>query len=453
MKNIVILGGGFGGLACALRVGKALKRLKLSDRYEVVVVDRNPYHTFTPLLYEIAATAEAAATNAVLQSIMTMNLRELLAGLPITVVEDSVISINLAERTVRLTKNGLSFEYLVIALGAEVNYFGIQGLGEYTLPLKTFADAIKIRNALTAAVARAGENPVRVVVGGGGPTGVELAGEIANNYRGKHLHVTIVEAGSSILAKMNPRVIRRTERRLKRLGVSILTRERITKVFPTFVLLESGEKVYFDVCIWTGGVKPSSLAEPLLLKKEPRGRLEVAPDLAAAEHVCPVRDRPADPLRLVEDEARGMATPAPGRPVSNGVFAIGDIAYLHDPRTKAPVPGGMARPAMMEGRIAAANIIENIKADESRIYADKNNGVGRHSKKYEYTPRRYPYIVPVGGKYAIAKIGPFVISGFPAWIFKGVVELNYFLSIMLVWKALRIWLKGLMVFIKNNRLG
>jgi len=208
---------------------------------------------------------------------------------------------------------------------------------------------------------------------------------------------------------MDPRVTRRAERRLKRLGVSILARERITKVFPTFVLLESGEKVRFDVCIWTGGVKPSPIAEPLPLKKEPQGRLEVAPDLAAAEHV----------------------------------FVIGDVACLYDTHRKAPAQS-MARPAIMEGRVAAANIVEAIKMAE---------GLALSPKLHAFRPRRYPYIVPVGGKYAITKTGPFVIAGFPAWIFKGIVELNYFLSIMPMWKALKIWLKGFFVFIRNGRLG
>lgn len=464
MRNIVILGAGFGGLQAALRLGHTLKKLKLTEQYGITLVDKNPYHTFTPLLYEIATTAERTEGNDKLQSIVTVNLRELAAGLPITVIEDSVTSINLATRTVRLAKSELTFEYLVIALGTETNYFGIRGFGEYTLPLKTFVDALKIRDALVSAVAHADEGLVRVVVGGGGTTGVELAAEIAIQTSQDHIcsrsrnlpnhkkegatvncstssetcanasatshrvHVTIIEAGPSILAAMDPRVIHRAERRLKRLGVSILTRERITEVFPTFALLASGEKVYFDICIWTGGVKPSSIAGSLPFKKDSRGQIEVLQNLAASENV----------------------------------FVIGDIAHFTNPKTNEPVPGA-ARPAMMEGRTTAMNIIERIKADKSQIYADgltkqetwiyadKNNGVGRRSKKYEYIPRRYPYIVPVGGKYAIAKIGPFVMSGFPAWIFKGIAELNYFLSIMPWWKALAVWFRRLFVFVRNKR--
>ena len=475
MRTIVILGAGFGGLQAALRLGRALKKLKLTEQYGITLVDKKPYYTLTPLLYKIAATSGRAAENDKLQSIVTVNLRELAAGLPITVIEDSVTSINLATRTVRLTKSELAFEYLVIALGTEVNYFGIQGFGEYALPLKTFADALKIRDVLVNAVTHADEGLVRVVVGGGGTTGVELAAEIAIQTSQGHIrshscnllhhtregaivncstlsetrtdasatfhrvHVTIIEAGPSILAAMDPRVIRRAERRLKRLGVSILTRELITEVFPAFALLASGEKVYFDICIWTGGVKPHTLAEPLSLKKEPRGHLEIS----SATECLPAEQNSS---------------------LTRGVYAIGDTAYLYNPRIKTPIPG-MARPAMMEGRTAAMNITEEIKADESRIYADglakqetriyadKNNGADRRSKKYEYIPHRYPYIVPVGGRYAIAKIGLFVISGFPAWIFKGIMELNYFVSVMPWRKALTVWFKGFFIFMRNKRLG
>ncbi|PIP29779.1 hypothetical protein COX26_02205, partial [Candidatus Jorgensenbacteria bacterium CG23_combo_of_CG06-09_8_20_14_all_54_14] len=155
MRTIVILGAGFGGLQAALRLGRALKKLKLTEQYGITLVDKKPYYTLTPLLYKIAVTSGRAAGNDKLQSIVTVNLRELAAGLPITVIEDSVTSINLATRTVRLTKSELAFEYLVIALGTEVNYFGIQGFGEYALPLKTFADALKIRDALVSVVAHA----------------------------------------------------------------------------------------------------------------------------------------------------------------------------------------------------------------------------------------------------------------------------------------------------------
>jgi NADH dehydrogenase len=99
---------------------------------------------------------------------------------------------------------------------------------------------------------------------------------------------------------------------------------------------------------------------------------------------------------------------------------------------------------MEEARIAARNILERIKFAE---------GMSRAVKIHTYRVPEYPYIVPVGGKYAVAKVGPFVISGFLAWLFKGLVELNYLLSIMPWYRALDIWFRGLVLFMKNNRLG
>ncbi|MEX2410610.1 MAG: hypothetical protein WD607_04435, partial [Candidatus Paceibacterota bacterium] len=114
-------------------------------------------------------------------------------------------------------------------------------------------------------------------------------------------------------------------------------------------------------------------------------------------------------------------------------YAIGDISCIYDPKTGNPTPA-VARSAIEQGRIVAHNIL------------NKNN-----PKEYKY--KKYPYIIPIGGKYAVAKIGPIVFSGFIAWVFKGVVELNYFLSILPFFKALKVWFKGLKIFIKNDRLG
>ena len=104
----------------------------------------------------------------------------------------------------------------------------------------------------------------------------------------------------------------------------------------------------------------------------------------------------------------------------------------------------MAKAAISQANVAAKNIINEIKNEQSL------------SKSYSptsYKPKSYPYIIPIGGKFAIAKIGPIAISGFWAWVLKGLVELNYLISIMPFWKAIRIWLKGLKIFIQNDRLG
>lgn len=401
MKNIVILGAGFGGLQAAFRLGRALQKNKLVDRYAVTLVDRNSYHTFTPRLYAAVAAAEDRSSSA------TFNLRELLAGLPVAVKEDTVTAIDLVGRNVRLTGEELHFEYLVLALGAETHYPAATGLAEHALPFKTFNDALKVREALTrlperlAAKKHACGAAPHVVVCGGGATGIGLAAEIAAHRKedaAAPMHVTVIEAGPAILPALHPALGEKARCRLKQLGVSVLTHERIAKVFPSFLFLERGEKIHYDLCIWTGGVKPSPLTAPLSLKKGTQGHLEVPPDMAAVEHV----------------------------------YVIGDLASLYDTRTKAMV-SGTARPAIMEGRTAAANIMERIKVAE---------GITAVPKQRTYAPRFLPTVVSLGNTHAAANVGPLVFTGFPARAMKKMVTLHYLLSIMPPTKALRAWCNG-----------
>jgi NADH dehydrogenase len=116
---------------------------------------------------------------------------------------------------------------------------------------------------------------------------------------------------------------------------------------------------------------------------------------------------------------------------------------FYNPSTKRPIPG-VARAALVQANIVAHNIIEDIRAAEK---------LSKNIKHKIYWPLNYPYIIPVGGKYAVAKVGPFVIKGFIAWIFKGLVEFFYLSSIMPLREAIKIWLTGLRIFIQNDRLG
>lgn len=422
-KHIVVLGGGFGGLAAALHLGRAVKKLGLGGKYAVVLVDRSPHHIFTPLLYEVATTHEENATAHELEPLVTYPLKRLLAHSGVDFLLDEVLHMDLAEGVVHLKNGKLKYEHCIIALGGETNYYRIPGLEAHGLPLKTFRDALAIRERLAPRVGPA-RGLTRVVIGGAGATGVELAGEIREwSCEKKHrstcnVHVTLIDGGAEILGGLDPRVRAAAERRLKTLGVQILTEERVARVDVRDIHLASGEKVPYDVFVWTGGVKAATFTEHVPMKREGRGRIEVRGELECLPE-------------------------GPDLKIAGNVYAIGDIACLYDPETGAPSPW-MARPAIEEGKIAAKNIVERMKFAE---------GMSRAVRTFTYRVPNYPYIVPVGGKYAVAKIGPFVLSGFPAWVFKGVVELNYFCSIMPWYHAVTLWLRGFVLFLKNDRLG
>lgn len=425
-KNIVILGAGFGGIRAARRISKKLKRLKLTDKYRLVLIDRNKYHTYTPLLYEAATTSKETANYCKLKEVVAFPIEEIIKKMPVDFINNSVVEIDVKSQKISLAdKKTMSFDYLIISLGSETNYFDIAGLEANALPIKTFKDALEIRNRILDAMHNK-KDSVRVVIGGGGSTGVELAGEIKEwlcelqeEIRQCTAEVIIVEAASTILNGFEKSIINKAESRLKKLGVEIKTDNPIVKADKDAIFLKSGEQVPYDVLIWTGGVKASHITYTLPLKRE-EGKKQI---LATEQMEC-----------LPE---------TPDLKIYGKIYGIGDAVCYFDPVTKKPIPK-VARAAIIQADIASHNIIEDIKLKEK---------IEKQVKYQIYKPKQYPYVIPVGGKYAIAKIGPFIISGFLGWVFKGLVELNYLLSILGPWKAIKTWLAGLVIFVQNDRLG
>lgn len=427
-KNIVVLGAGFGGLRAAMQLDKKLKKLQLTEDYQVILVDRNNFHTFPPLLYEIAATSKETADYCEMKSLVTYPLLDLIRNTAIKFVQDEILHIDLPEDSVHLKNSKLlKFDYLILALGAETNYFDITGIKENSFTLKSFNDAIKIRDAIWTSFGDRKDLPadvkdLEIIIGGGGSTGVELASEIKewacelqdeNNLKCK-IQVTIIEGGENVLPGFDQRVIEKVVGRLNELGVRVMNNERILKVIDKAVVLANGKVMPFDILIWTGGIKGMTLAKKMPLKLDKRNRIEVMNSVEC------VPDKPSLQSKI-----------------SSRIYAIGDIACFSDSKTGNPVPQ-VARAAIEQANVAAKNIIEDIM---------------KTGRNHIYRPWTYPYIIPVGGKFAVAKVGPFIISGLGGWILKGLVELNYLISIMPIWTALKIWLRGLKVFIRNDRLG
>ncbi|MCR4328220.1 MAG: FAD-dependent oxidoreductase [Patescibacteria group bacterium] len=424
-KKVVILGAGFGGLRVARLIAKKLRRLGLINRYEIVLIDRNGYQTYTPLLYEVATTSKQTANACKLLSVATYPLSHLVSSLPVTLLTKEIKGIDLIEGDIHFADSTtLVFDHLIIALGSEINYFNIPGLAEHSIPLKTFHDAVRIRDTVWS-LAMEGVKDINIVVGGAGPTGVEIAaefkewcGELEQEFKKCRLHVTLIEGNQTVLPGFDTRVIAHATKRLKKLNIEIFTGERIEEVSMRAATLKSGRRVPFDVCVWSGGVKVPSLLADMPLEKESRGR----------------------PL------AQGIMECLPQSPdlkLRSRIFGLGDCICFNDPETGKPIPS-VARAALTQAGIVAHNIVEDIKSAESSTY---------HPRHIIYDPHSHPYVIPIGGKYAIAQLGVIYFKGLSGWILKGLVELNYLFSIMPPHRALRIWLKGLWIFIQNDRLG
>ena len=402
-KSVVVLGAGFGGLRTAMDVAEGLQKMKL-DAYEVVLIDRNDCHLFTPLLYKLAAAPETK------RDTCTYDTSSLIKDFPIRFVQTEIASLDLPSGTIHLkASESIHADYLVIALGSETNYFGIPGLNENALQLKTEEHAMQIRDALTKVFAKS--DHINIVAGGAGPNGIELAGEIRiwadraelenPNLR---VSVSIIEAMPNILPGLDPKAAAHALLRLEKLGVEVKTNAKITAVSTNEIAIDGADKIPFDVFIWTGGIKTPDMITATPLEKELRGK-----PLAKSDMVC--------------------ASGTPDLKLAPMVYGLGDSVCFMNPKTGKPVPA-VARAAILEGGIAAHNILEEIKRSESPTY---------NLRLMTYYPSNYPYVIPIGENWAVAKFGPIVFWGWLGAMFEKLVAIHYLISIMPFGKAMEIW--------------
>jgi NADH dehydrogenase len=411
-KSVVVLGAGFGGLRAAMDVATGLKQMSLLDKYEVVLIDRNDCHLFIPLLYKVAARPEPEH-----ESNCSYDIKDLLKGMPITFMQGEIISPDVANGTIAL-KDGRTVraDYLVIALGSETNYFGIPGLKEHALQLKTLETALEVRKALAAAFARGGN--IKVIAGGGGPNGIELAAEMrlwANEEEKKNpnlfVSVSIVEAMPGILTGFDPKIIAIAMKRLAAIKVSVLTNMKISSVSEDAIAIGDaasgvGVPIPFDIFVWTGGTKTPDLLATVPLAKEKRGKPMAETDMACLPATSDLKLAPM-------------------------VYAVGDNVCYIDPKTQKPVPP-VAHAALSEGAIAAHNLLEEIKKAESPSYAP-------HLKPFAPDSLTYAYVIPIGENWAVSKTGSFILTGWFGWEMGRIVELYYLKSIMSLGRALKAW--------------
>jgi NADH dehydrogenase len=329
--HVVILGGGFGGL-------KAARRLKRGP-VDITLIDRRNHHVFQPLLYQVAT----AALNA---SDIAAPIRRVVHGENVTVLLGEASAIDLARRVVHLDGDDVSYDYLVIATGSTHSYFGHDDWKQRAPGLKSIEDALEMRRRILFAFEAAEREPdaerrkqwLTFVVVGGGPTGVELAGALAEIARHAFAHefhnfdptqakIVLVEGLQRLLAAYPEDLSQKAEKSLKRLGVETRTGTLVTEVTDEGVRAGS-EWIACRTVLWGAGVAASPLARSLGAPLDRVGRVLVTPALTVPGH----------------DE----------------VFVVGDLAALES--DGRPVPG-VAPAAMQEGTHAAKNILRAIRGE------------------------------------------------------------------------------------------
>lgn len=364
-ERVVIIGGGFGGIACA----KALRRAPV----KVTLIDRNNYHLFAPLLYQVATAALSPAD-------IAEPIRKILRGQRNTeVLMAEVTGIDSATRTV-LTEDGarIAYDRLVIATGSVYNYFGREDWATHAPGLKTIDNAREIRTRVLMGFECAEReiNPERrralmtSVIIGGGPTGVEMAGAVAELARHalardfrridpREARVVLVEAGDRVLSAFPEQLSVYALRRLKALGVEVRTGEAVEEVRADGVQLPGGF-LAANAIVWGAGIRASPAARWLGIEPDRSGRIPVSANLAV-----------------------------PGFP---GVFAIGDTVSATG-ESGAPLPG-LAQVAKQQGEHLGRELARQARDESAPIapFGFRNKGntaiIGRHAAVFEFGKRR-----------------------------------------------------------------
>lgn len=375
---LVILGAGYAGLTVAEEV-----RRRAKGSVPIVLVDRHPLQVLRTELYEVGQIAAAGGDVAR----WTVPLARVFDRISVTLRQGDVEGVDLDRKVVRLDSGDLAYGSLAICLGNVAAYYGVPGATEHTYNVYRLSGAQRLGRALLdierASPNLKGERRPRVLVVGGGSTGVELAAEVATTDWGKLTGSTVrppdvfLLAGSlPLLAGMSPRLIQHARTTLHEIGVTIIHGLNVVNVEPNRVHLEDGSVLACDAAVWCAGVEAPAVVRELSVPHGKGGRIATEPTLEVPGH--------------------------------SGVFAVGDVVEFRDPATGMLVPG-TAQAALSEARTAARNIVARARGEALEPFRYRERGV----------------IVALGVGRGAGMLGRVTVWGSPARLLKSVVERAY----------------------------
>jgi NADH dehydrogenase len=379
-----VVGGGFGGLACA----RALDKAPVS----VLLVDRHNYHLFTPLLYQVA-------TSLLNPSDIAYPFRAIFRRSPnVRFRQASVTGVDLERKAVALSSGDeVAFDTLVLATGSENNYFANQELAEHTLGMKTLAEAMRLRNHVLSCLelAERAETAderrawLTFVIAGGGPTGVEYAGalsELLNIVLGRDYpgldrstaRIVLVEGQDRLLGAFHPKLGGYAVRILRDAGIEVRTSTFVQKATDQVVALSDGEEIASRTIVWSAGVRPSDPLDPSTVERTRSRRVGV------------------DPLLRL-----------PGHP---DVYVIGDAASVAEHGSELPM---LSPPAMQAGRHVARQILDRVRGEAS-------------AKRFRYLDKGT--MATIGRRAAVADVRGLKLRGTLGWLAWLLVHIYYLIG-------------------------
>ncbi|NET37970.1 MAG: NAD(P)/FAD-dependent oxidoreductase [Cyanothece sp. SIO1E1] len=367
--RVVIVGSGFGGMQAAQSLASA--------EVEVLLIDRNNYHTFVPLLYQVAvAELDPGQIAYPVRTLMrrSPNLNFLVA---------EVKRIDFSARRVETDAISINYDFLILATGSQTRFFGVPGASEYALSMRSVREAIALRNQILHRFEQAAQaldmdkrqQLLTFAIVGGGPTGVELAGALVELVRGplrqdfpsldpQQIKIVLIQSEARLLADLPPKLGNYTCRKLRQLGVQVYLQSRVSRVLPTMVQLQDGETISAATIIWTAGMTAAMPDASTDLSITHRRQLVVRPTLQLLDH----------------PEA----------------YAIGDLAYIEN---HGKTLTGVAPEALQQGVAVAQNIKRQLKGQRPTSFSYFNKG----------------RLAIIGCYTGVGKIGPFAFTGFLAW--------------------------------------
>ena len=385
-KRIVIVGGGLGGLELAFKL--------VDDDYQVVLIDKNNYHQFPPLIYQVASGGLEPSS-------ISFPFRRLFQGKKDFFFRMAKVeSVNTDKKIINTTVGEIDYDYLVLAFGAKTNFFGNKDIKATTLPMKSVSEAMRLRNTIlrNLELALTEEDPARkqalmnIVVVGGGASGVEIAGAVAEMKKNiiardypdldsSQMHIYLVNAGDRLLATMDPVSSKRAERDLKELHVHIRQPQFATEYKDGILKTSAGLEIPTQTVIWVSGICANTVEGFPAESIGHAGRF-------LTDRFCRVKG--------VKD-----------------VYAIGDVSLVEGDEEYPLGHPQLAQVAMQQAKTVAKNFKAMSKGKELKPFKYKNLGV----------------MATIGRNHAVAEISGKKFGGFPAWALWLVVHLRSILGV------------------------
>lgn len=385
-KRIVIVGGGLGGLELAFKL--------VDDDYQVVLVDKNNYHQFPPLIYQVASGGLEPSS-------ISFPFRRLFQGKKDFFFRMAKVeSVNTDKKTIKTTVGEIDYDYLVMAFGAKTNFFGNKDIEATTLPMKSVSEAMRLRNTIlrNLELALTEEDPARkqalmnIVVVGGGASGVEIAGAVAEMKKNiiardypdldsSQMHIYLVNAVDRLLSAMDPVSSKRAERDLKELHVHIRQPQFATEYKDGILKTSAGLEIPTQTVIWVSGICANTVEGFPAESIGHAGRF-------LTDRFCRVKG--------VKD-----------------VYAIGDVSLVEGDEEYPLGHPQLAQVAMQQAKTVAKNFKAMSKGKELKPFKYKNLGV----------------MATIGRNHAVAEISGKKFGGFPAWALWLVVHLRSILGV------------------------